>query len=221
MSHVFSCYFGRVGYGTYMAAKMLTEEQSNALHQKILANIYKKVASGKTPSAREQAILDANTINKSPSTPSYAKNQVELADIIGVARKTIQRWRKDPTFPKPRSDNRYSVKEVVAWKEEHGSTAGDLVSKESAQVKSIMLQNEKLEIQVGILKGEYTPNVDIDQQVSEMVQQAKRELLALPASLAPQVIGQTIAEAEKIIKQSIVEALKSLHENQWVSHGQA
>lgn len=84
-----------------------------------------------------------------------------------------------------------------------------------------MLQNEKLEIQVGILKGEYTPNVDIDQQVSEMVQQAKRELLALPASLAPQVIGQTIAEAEKIIKQSIVEALKSLHENQWVSHGQA
>ena len=55
-----------------------------------------------------------------------------------------------------------------------GSTAGDLTSKESAQVKSILLQNEKLEIQVGILKSEYTPNVDIDQQVGEMVEQAKR-----------------------------------------------
>ena len=202
-----------------MANKVLTEAHQEAINQKILANIYKKVADGKTPSAREMAILDAHTVKGNASTPSYAKNQVELAKAIGVDRKTIQRWKKDPTFPKTRADNRYSIKEVVEWKEEHGSTAGDLVSKESAQVKSIMLQNEKLEIQVGILRGEYTPNVDIDQQVSEMVQQAKRELLALPASLAPQVIGQTIAEAEKIIKQAIVEALKSLHENSWVSNG--
>lgn len=202
-----------------MANKMLTEAQADAVNQKILANIYKKIGEGKTPTAREQSILDTHTVRRNPSTPTFAKNQVELAKIIGIDRKTIQRWRKDPTFPKPRSDNRYSVKEVVEWKEEHGSTAGDLVSKESAQVRSIMLQNEKLEIQVGILKGEYTPNVDIDQQVSEMVQQAKRELLALPASLAPQVIGQTVAEAEKIIKQSIVEALKSLHENSWAEHG--
>lgn len=199
-----------------MATKVITEEQQNAINQKIVANIYKKIGEGKTPSAREMAILDAYTIKADSNTvKTFAKNQVELADAIGVDRKTIQRWRKDPTFPKPRSDNRYSIKEVVEWKEENGSTAGNLVTKESAQVRSIMLQNEKLEIQVGILRGEYTPNVDIDQQVSEMVQQAKRELLALPASLAPQVIGQTVAEAEKIIKQSIVEALKSLHENSW------
>lgn len=203
-----------------MAGKVLTEAHQEAITQKILANIYKKIGEGKTPTGREMAILDAHTVKGSVSTPSFAKNQVELAKLIGVDRKTIQRWKKDPSFPKPRSDNRYSIKEVVEWKEEHGSTAGDLVSKESAQVKSIMLQNEKLEIQVGILRGEYTPNVDIDQQVSEMVQQAKRELLALPASLAPQVIGQTIAEAEKIIKQAIVESLKSLHENSWVKNGE-
>lgn len=199
-----------------MPTKMITEEQQSAINQKIIANIYKKISEGKTPSSREMAILDAHTVSKKTETvATFAKNQTDLANIIGVDRKTIQRWRQDPTFPKPRADNRYSVKEVVEWKEEQGSNAGNLVSKESAQVQSILLQNEKLEIQVGILKGEYTPNVDIDQQVSEMVQQAKRELLALPSSLAPQVIGQSIAEAEKIIKQSIVEALKSLHDNKW------
>ena len=166
----------------------------------------------------EMELLDKYTASSDVGfSGTYAKNQTELAKIIGVDRKTIQRWRKDPTFPKPKPDGRYSVSEAVAWKDASGSTAGDLTSKESAQVKSILLQNEKLEIQVGILKGEYTPNVDIDQQVAEMVQQAKRELLALPSSLAPQVIGQTVAEAEKIIKQSIVEALRSLHEGEWVN----
>ena len=151
---------------------------------------------------------------------TYAKNQTELADRIGVNRKTIQRWRKEPNFPKPKADGRYNVREVVQWKDVYGARGGDLTSKESEQMRSIMLQNEKLEIQVGILRGEYTPNVDIDAQVSEMVQQAKRELLALPASLAPQVVGQTIAEAEKIIKQAIHESLKCLHENQWQKNGE-
>jgi predicted DNA-binding transcriptional regulator AlpA len=201
-----------------MGAKLITEENAEKVKQKVVSNILTKVREGKTPTAMEMELLDKYTASSDVGfSGTYAKNQTELAKLIGVDRKTIQRWRKDPTFPKPKADGRYTLSEVVAWKDSMGSTAGDLTSKESAQVKSILLQNEKLEIQVGILKSEYTPNVDIDQEVAEMVQQAKRELLALPSSLAPQVIGQTVAEAEKIIKQSLVEALRSLHEGEWSS----
>jgi transcriptional regulator with XRE-family HTH domain len=201
-----------------MGAKLITEENAEKVKQKVVSNILTKVREGKTPTAMEMELLDKYTASSDVGfSGTYAKNQTELAKLIGVDRKTIQRWRKDPTFPKPKADGRYTLSEAVAWKDAMGSTAGDLTSKESAQVKSILLQNEKLEIQVGILKSEYTPNVDIDQQVAEMVQQAKRELLALPSSLAPQVIGQTVAEAEKIIKQSLVEALRSLHEGEWLS----
>ena len=203
-----------------MADGLMTEEQAEKVQQKVVNNILTKVRDGKTPTGQEMALLDKFTkTSDSAFSGTYAKNQTELAKVIGVDRKTIQRWRKDPTFPSPKPDGRYNVSDVVVWKDESGSSAGDLTSKESAQVKSIMLQNEKLEIQVGILKGEYTPNVDVDQQVAEMVQQAKRELLALPSSLAPQVIGQSTAEAEKIIKQAIVEALRSLHEGEWENHG--
>jgi len=213
-----------------MQKKTFTKEHLEAFEAKQFKLLNAKMMSGKPLSQKEQEFyvgyikkkgdiddVDDLLVNNFGGT-SYAKNQSELAKALGVNRKTIQRWKKDKTFPKERPDGRYSIREVVDWKELHGARAGDIVSKESEQIRSMMLQNEKLEIQVGILKGEYTPNVDIDQQVSEMVQQAKRELLSLPSSLAPQVVGQSIAEAEKIIKESIVDALRSLHENEWMTH---
>lgn len=199
-----------------MDEKLLTAEQNKALQQKVVNNIFAKIRDGKTPTQMEMSMLDKFTAsNEKRLNGTYAKNQSELADAIGVDRKTIQRWKKDPTFPKSKPDGRFLVADVIEWKDAMGKQAGDLTSKESAQVKSILLQNEKLEIQLGILKGDYTPNEDIDAFVSEMVQNAKRELLALPASLAPQVVGQSIANAEKIIKQSITDALKALHEQKW------
>ena len=199
-----------------MDEKLLTAEQNKALQQKVVNNIFAKIRDGKTPTQMEMSMLDKFTAsNEKRSNGTYAKNQSELADAIGVDRKTIQRWKKDPTFPKSKPDGRFLIADVIEWKDAMGKQAGDLTSKESAQVKSILLQNEKLEIQLGILKGDYTPNEDIDAFVSEVVQNAKRELLALPASLAPQVVGQSIANAEKIIKQSIADALKALHEQKW------
>jgi predicted DNA-binding protein YlxM (UPF0122 family) len=205
-----------------MAGNNLTKDNADKVKQANIRNLIKKVQAGGILTDRQMEAIDEYTEDVSLSSKgTFAKNQSELADVLGVNRKTIQRWKKDPTFPKTRPDGRYHIREIVDWKEAHGASAGDLHSKESVQVKSLILQNEKLEIQVGILKGEYTPNVDIDQQVSEMVHQAKRELLSLPSSLAPQVVGQSIAEAEKIMKSSIVDALKSLHEHEWNKDGKA
>lgn len=148
---------------------------------------------------------------------AYVKNQVELAKAIGVDRKTLWRWKKNPTFPEARADGRYNIQEVVQWKEKHGETAGNLISKESEQVKSIQLHNEKLELQIGILKGDYTPNSELSQQVTEMIISAKRQLLSLPSSLAPQVVGENVASAERILKQAILDALKTLSEGKWTN----
>jgi hypothetical protein len=216
--------------GDLMQEKKLGKEHLDALEAKQFKLLNKKLMDNKPLNQREMEwyygyvkkhgdIGDVEDLDMiGTNVTSYAKNQSELAKHLNVNRKTIQRWKKDPTFPKEKPDGRFSIREVVEWKDLHGARAGDLVSKESEQIRSMMLQNEKLEIQVGILRGEYTPNVDIDQHVSEMVQQAKRELLSLPSSLAPQVVGQSIAEAEKIIKQGVVDALKSLHENEWINH---
>ena len=208
-----------------MAKAEYSKEHLESLEHKNFGNIREKQRSGGILTSSEMK-FSADYMAKYGDDSfgdigTYAKNQSELADRIGVNRKTIQRWRKEANFPKAKADGRYNIREVIQWKDLYGVKGGDLASKDSEQMRALTLQNEKLEIQLGILKGEYTPNVDIDQQVSEMVQQAKRELLSLPSSLAPQVVGQSIAEAEKIIKQSIIDALKSLHENKWHKNGKA
>lgn len=195
---------------------LITEEQKEAITKKELHRILAKQQAGEALTKSDLLFLDKCTIKSEKGAGgAYVKNQTELADAIGVDRKTIWRWKKHETFPKARPDGRYSVQEVVQWRDENGETAGDLISKESEQVKSIQLHNEKLAIQIGILKGDYTPNSELTQQITEMVISAKRQLLTLPSSLAPQVIGQDIAQAEKIIKSAILDALKNLSENKY------
>lgn len=198
---------------------LLTEEQSESILKRELKRILQKQESGEALTKAELEIVDKMTIKsaieKSVASGAYASNQSELALRLGVDRKTVWRWKKNPTFPKAKADGRYNVQEVVQWKEDNGEEAGDLISKESEQVKSIQLSNEKLAIQIGILKKEYTPNSELTQYITEMVISAKRQLLTLPSSLAPQVVGEDVAQAEKIIKSAIIDALKNLSDNKW------
>lgn len=197
---------------------LITEEQREAIRKNELRTILSKQQEGKPLSKADNDFLDKVTIRaNSVASGAYVKNQVELAKAIGVDRKTLWRWKKNPTFPEARADGRYNIQEVVQWKEKHGETAGNLISKESEQVKSIQLHNEKLELQIGILKGDYTPNSELSQQVTEMIISAKRQLLSLPSSLAPQVVGENVASAERILKQAILDALKTLSEGKWTN----
>ena len=198
--------------------KKISITEADAIKEKSILNLIKKVTRGGILTKQEENKLDEYTDELNVGTiGTYAKNQVELANAIGVDRKTIYRWKQEPSFPKAKPDGRINIQEVVNWKENNGITSGDLSSKESAQVASINLNNEKLKLQIGILKGEYTENTIIASQVTEMVLSAKRELLALPSSLAPQVVGESVAGAEKIIKNAINDALRSLSNNQIVN----
>jgi hypothetical protein len=75
-------------------AVKLTSEQAEILLKADLRNLAKKVQQGKTLSVAERNILQSALAGQSPSAAEFAKNQVELAEILGVDRKTIQRWRK-------------------------------------------------------------------------------------------------------------------------------
>jgi len=198
--------------------KKISITEADAIKEKSILNLIKKVTRGGILTKQEELRLDEYTDTLNTGTiGTYAKNQVELANAIGVDRKTIYRWKQIDSFPKAKPDGRINIQEVVDWKENNGITSGDLSSKESAQVASIKLNNEKLELQIGILKGDYTPNSELSQQVTEMIISAKRQLLSLPSSLAPQVVGENVASAERIIKQAILDALKTLSEGKWTN----
>lgn len=199
--------------------EIFTPEQAQKILLADKQNLVKNLQAGKTLNSQERARMEAMAGIGAGSSGTFAKNKSELALAIGVNRKTIQRWSNDPTFPKPKADGRWVIKDILDWRDAYGKEAGDLVSKESEQVRHLALQNEKIELQLGILKGDYTRNTEVDEKVSQMVLGCKRELLAMPASLAPQVVGLSVAEAEKIIRETVIDALKSLHEGSWIING--
>ena len=86
----------------------MEENIGQRILSKDLENIVKKVASGKTLTNSERALIESEYGEKGKSV-RYAKTIVELADILGVNRKTIDRWRKMKGSPKSKPDGRQDI----------------------------------------------------------------------------------------------------------------
>lgn len=198
-------------------ATRITREQAQVLLKADLANLERKVKEGKTLSACERNLLE-NAIRGQPDAPTvnFAKNMVELAKILNVDRKTIQRDLKLNGCPKRRPDGRYDVNAWRAWRESRkGVDTAEGMTQSELRARQILLQNQKLEFQLAQLRGEFVPVADVEKWVSDMVLAAKKVLYSMPTSLAPQVVGVSVAEAERRIKESIDEALEQLHARPW------
>jgi hypothetical protein len=102
----------------------LTPDDHARLEAKQLANIIRKLNSGKTLTAREEAILarsrsggrsdEVQSVGQAPLQSGFAKSWDELADAVSVDRRTLQnvRDRHGVECPEDRTDGR---KEVAAW----------------------------------------------------------------------------------------------------------
>jgi predicted DNA-binding transcriptional regulator AlpA len=178
-------------------------------------NLQKKVAMGKTLSASERAILQGMMAgDAAPDGKTFADNQVELAEILGVNRKTIQRWLKEAGAPKPAARGAWNIAEWRDWMSRTGKRAIDSdegPSKSALEAKKLLLQNEKLEHEIAVLKSDYLHIDDVRREIGSMVAEAKKILLSVPAGLAPLVVGLSVPEAEKRIRAKVDEVLDQLH----------
>ena len=175
--------------------------------------IMDKVDSGKTVS--ESDLLKANEILLSEvekeTLPRFAKNQTELAKVFKIDRKTIQRWRKEPGFPKPISNGKWDVHATRTWiKANQRQDAEEIDDLHDLKIRQLKLICEKLEHEISVKRGDYTLNSDVERWVATMIQEAKTVLLGIPSAVAPIVAGLDPAEAELRLRESIDEALAHL-----------
>lgn len=192
----------------------LTAEQAEILLKADLRNLAKKVQAGKTLSASERNLLQSTLSGGKPSEKTYAKNQADLADILDVSRKTIQRHLKREGNPGAMPDGRYNVHAWRAWLTEHGNfDENEGLSQTQLKSRQILLQNQKLEFQLAVLRKEFIAAADVEKWVGEMIGNAKKKLLAGPPAIAPQVVGVSVAEAESILRDWLHEALSQLHQD--------
>ena len=198
------------------ADEILTQDEAHGLLRRDVSNLIRKVQSGKTLSAGERALVQAAAAGGDPAAAkAWAGDQVELADALGVTRKTVQRWRKEAGAPAAESDGRWNVTAWRAWMKTTGKKGGEPEdagpSKSQLEARRLLLMNEKLETEVGILKREYTLNSDTEQRIRSMVVEARKTGEQMPAALAPQLAGLTVPEIERRLRAWWDEFCLALH----------
>jgi hypothetical protein len=175
-----------------------------------LKNLEQKVKAGKPLSASERAVLQSSLGEGETTDRRFAKNQVELAAILGVDRKTIQRHRKEEGNPGARPDGRYDIPAWRKWMEDKRGVSVDELSAPLLKAKQILLQNQKLEAHLAVFRKEYVPASEVEKWGSDLGAAIRKIILQIHLA-APDVVGVSVREAEERLKEIEEEVLQQLH----------
>lgn len=186
-------------------------------------SVFDRIKSGERVPARDlekanAILMESASASEASIGAEWAMSQVELANILGVERKTIQRWLKIIGCPKPRSDGRFNVTEFREWAAKTGRKTTDELpddEKNRLEVRRLRTICERLDLELEIQRGSYTDNEDVKKQIYRMIGAARKVLGSLPARLAPVLVGATIPDAEARLREAVDDVMKQLHEGDW------
>lgn len=179
-----------------------TEQLIERVLQQNLVNLTKKLKSGGSLTPAELNALRAEISVRSGdkgSMSGYVRTQVELAECLGIERKTVQRWLKEPGNPGARADGRYPLQEWKEWAEKNGKRIGDTIDATLERAKNIVLQNEILEFRLKVLRRDYVSMEDVE-VVGAKLAVALRKVIGTIHLLAPSLEQVTANEAEALLK---------------------
>jgi transcriptional regulator with XRE-family HTH domain len=188
----------------------LTAQQAETILKANYRNLVKKVQAGKTLSAGEVNLLQSIQNGGKPEAITFAKTQSELAEVLGVSRKTIQRAMKLEGHPPPRPDGRL---EVAAWRtflQSTGALEEEALSATELKARHLLLQNQKLELNLAVMRRDYLPGSDVERWGAELGA-AIRKVVGQIHLAAPSVVGVSVPEAEARLKEIEDEILDQLH----------
>ena len=134
----------------------MEENIGQRILSKDLENIVKKVASGKTLTNSERALIESEYGEKEKSV-RYAKTIVKLADILGVNRKTIDRWRKMKGSPKSKPDGRQDISKWRHFIKKNGLKEADTPEDEVLKSRKLLAEVKQAEIKLKVMEGTYVP----------------------------------------------------------------
>lgn len=192
-----------------------TAEHARRVMEANLVNLAKKAAAGKTLTTPELALVSAVVAEGDPlRSPPFVDNQVALAEVLGVDRKTIQRWIKEEGCPGAQSGGRYSVMEWREWirktGRKDGEAAGEDIDATYERARNILLQNQRIEFQIGVMRKEYVSSMEVEQWGAELGASIRKVVGQLHLQ-APSLVGLPVAELELRLKELEDETIHQLH----------
>lgn len=145
------------------------ESAARKVLDKDFENIIRKVGSGKTLTSAERARIEARAAG-SDDTTAYAKTIVELAEILGVTRRTLSSWRKMGGAPKPLPNGDHDVsawREFVRLRGLKGGREPAGANTEGLKARRLLVDIEERELRLAIKRGDYIHRETIRKAVLE------------------------------------------------------
>jgi len=145
------------------------EQAAKKVLDKDFENLIRKVASGRNLTTAERALIEARASGSTNST-AYAKTTVELAEVLGVNRRTINLWRKMEGAPKPIANGQH---DVSAWREFvrlNGLKGGKELSganQEALKARRLLVDIEERELRLAIKRGDYLHKEEVRRNIIE------------------------------------------------------
>jgi hypothetical protein len=182
--------------------------------QRDLTNLAQRVQGGGTLSRAERCLLQrmATAQAEVEAGPAFASSFVELAAILGVTRRSLQRWRARGDAPKPGSDG---LHEVGAWREfmRQARLAGHCGEEEAAlRLRRLQAQTEEREMRLAELRAAHVSVANVRAEWERLTARATRVLRhKFEVELPPLLVGRSAAEIQTLNMRAIDEALDTLH----------
>jgi len=157
-------------------------------------HLIEKMQSGKPLSKSE--IIEIEQFEAEPLAPSVVKTIEEVAKVMDVSYRTVQRWKQDgmPTT----KDGFYDLDEIKAW---HTSRNEDSMNefkdrKEYWEDKILEYKATMLELDLKKATGEVVSKDEVEKGRVARIMMIKREFLSLPRIMAPKLAMREPREIE-------------------------
>lgn len=149
-------------------------EIAKKLLNRDFANLVQRVQRGGKLSRSERAMLQGMAASAG-QTATVAENFVELAKLLGVARRTIQRWRKRKDAPKAGAGGFH---ELAAWREfmrRHGleSDPAGTDAESALHARKLLAEVEERELRLAVKKRAYVALAEVQESWTQLVAEAK------------------------------------------------
>lgn len=183
---------------------------SETIIQANVANIIKKIKSGKTISAREQELatkfLEEQEEGENPEVKDLCVNIMTVAKFFDMSDRQIRRW---VNLGMPKEDKGiYDLKKCFDWWKENITPQ---VTEEEKEIRKRywMAKAEGEEIKVSRLKALLIPKEDIIGEFTQRASDLKTTLRALKYRLSGTLEGKNREEIMQILSTEIDEMLRN------------
>jgi len=149
-----------------------------------------------------------------PTPAEVVTTLMAVAKAMGVTERTVRNWRKSgmPVCP----DGKYDLRAIRTWRDERagkGLTGAHYRrQRDRWEAKFREVKAKLADLELKQKTGELVSRERVERRRVAQIQATKQALLAVPAAVAPQLVGLDPREIQALLRDRITDAIFRLAE---------